>query len=226
MKHNPNNRRPRSRGGKQRHHGGRNNFESNGPEVKVRGTAQQVLDKYLALARDAHSAGDRINTENYFQHAEHYYRVLNADQANAQEQNQNNNQNNQKNDGPSRRERAANAQAEEVAIKEKSQQKTADPAVGEAVSADSAAGADTGADQQADDQPQLAIAGLPPAIPEPKTPDAESTDDESASDESAKNESAGGSEELGAAKDSGDAPKPRRRRSRKPKTDDTETAPA
>jgi hypothetical protein len=47
--------------------------------VKVRGTAQQVLEKYLALARDAASVGDRIASENYMQHAEHYYRIINAD---------------------------------------------------------------------------------------------------------------------------------------------------
>ncbi len=59
------------------------NYESNGPDVKVRGTAQQVLEKYLALARDANSAGDRIAAEGYFQFAEHYYRVMNAaDQTN------------------------------------------------------------------------------------------------------------------------------------------------
>ncbi|MCK5547010.1 MAG: DUF4167 domain-containing protein, partial [Rhodospirillaceae bacterium] len=67
---NNNNRRGPSRG---------NNFESNGPEVKVRGTAQQVLDKYLQLARDAQSSGDRINAEGYLQYAEHYFRVINAD---------------------------------------------------------------------------------------------------------------------------------------------------
>ena len=49
-----------------------------GPEVKVRGSAAQVLERYLALARDASAAGDRIAAENYLQHAEHYYRVLNA----------------------------------------------------------------------------------------------------------------------------------------------------
>ena len=53
-------------------------FESNGPEVKVRGNAQQVVEKYLALARDATTSGDRITAESYFQHAEHYYRVMNA----------------------------------------------------------------------------------------------------------------------------------------------------
>ena len=53
-------------------------YESSGPEVKVRGSAAQVLERYLALARDASAAGDRIAAENYLQHAEHYYRVLNA----------------------------------------------------------------------------------------------------------------------------------------------------
>ena len=50
-------------------------FESNGPGVKLRGTAAQVYEKYLALARDASSAGDRVAAENYFQHAEHYFRL-------------------------------------------------------------------------------------------------------------------------------------------------------
>jgi len=82
MKHGPNSRRPRSRGNGKRHpmsnnHHRGHTFESNGPEVKVRGTAQQVLEKYLALARDAASAGEHITAEGYFQYAEHYYRVLN-----------------------------------------------------------------------------------------------------------------------------------------------------
>src|SRR6185437_5128246 len=51
---------------------------SNGPDVRVRGNAYQVFEKYLALARDAASAGDRIAAENYYQHAEHYYRIINA----------------------------------------------------------------------------------------------------------------------------------------------------
>lgn len=53
-------------------------FDSNGPEVRVRGNAYQVFEKYLALARDATSAGDRVAAENYYQHAEHYYRIINA----------------------------------------------------------------------------------------------------------------------------------------------------
>ena len=87
------NRRSRGRG-----NGGRwgntprnHNFESNGPDGKVRGTAQQVVDKYQALAREATTAGDPIKAEGYFQFAEHYLRVLmvqNANVANAAESQQ------------------------------------------------------------------------------------------------------------------------------------------
>jgi len=50
----------------------------NGPDVKIRGTAAHVYEKYLQLARDAGSRGDRVMQENYLQHAEHYYRILMA----------------------------------------------------------------------------------------------------------------------------------------------------
>ena len=53
-------------------------FESNGPDVKVRGTAADIAAKYIALARDAQSSGDPVLAENYLQHAEHYYRLINA----------------------------------------------------------------------------------------------------------------------------------------------------
>lgn len=53
------------------------NFDSNGPDVRIRGNAWQVYEKYQALARDAASAGDRIQSENYLQHAEHYFRIIN-----------------------------------------------------------------------------------------------------------------------------------------------------
>ncbi len=62
----------------------RRNFESNGPDVKVRGNASHVAEKYLQLARDAQSAGDSVMAENYLQHAEHYFRIVAA----AQPQNQ------------------------------------------------------------------------------------------------------------------------------------------
>ena len=57
------------------------NYESNGPDVKIRGSAQQIAEKYSTLARDAMSAGDRVVAENYLQHAEHYNRIIAAAQA-------------------------------------------------------------------------------------------------------------------------------------------------
>jgi Domain of unknown function (DUF4167) len=53
-------------------------FDSSGPDIRVRGTAQQLFEKYLQLGRDATSGGDRVLAEGYFQHAEHYFRILNA----------------------------------------------------------------------------------------------------------------------------------------------------
>jgi Domain of unknown function (DUF4167) len=54
-------------------------FDSSGPNVKIRGNAYQVFERYVALAREAAAAGDRIAAENYYQHAEHYFRLMNAD---------------------------------------------------------------------------------------------------------------------------------------------------
>jgi len=53
-------------------------FDSTGPDLRIRGTAQQLFEKYLQLGRDATGAGDRVMAESYFQHAEHYFRILNA----------------------------------------------------------------------------------------------------------------------------------------------------
>lgn len=55
-------------------------YESNGPDVKIRGTAAHVAEKYVQLARDAQSSGDPVAAENYFQHAEHYFRLIAAAQ--------------------------------------------------------------------------------------------------------------------------------------------------
>ena len=87
----PNSKRPRGYRGNGRRpgfHGRGSTFESNGPEGKIRGTAFQVIEKYQALAQDALSAGDRIGAENFFQHAEHYYRVVAANGWDQQRQQQ------------------------------------------------------------------------------------------------------------------------------------------
>jgi hypothetical protein len=57
------------------------NYESNGPDVKIRGSAMQIAEKYATLARDSMSSGDRVMAENYLQHAEHYNRIIAAAQA-------------------------------------------------------------------------------------------------------------------------------------------------
>src|SRR6266852_3634924 len=54
------------------------NFESNGPKVNIRGTPHQIFERYVALAREASTSGDRVAAENLYQHAEHYFRVMNA----------------------------------------------------------------------------------------------------------------------------------------------------
>lgn len=56
-------------------------YESNGPDVKIRGTALHIAEKYVMLARDAQTAGDRVAEQSYLQHAEHYYRIVAAAQA-------------------------------------------------------------------------------------------------------------------------------------------------
>ena len=93
-----NNRRSRSRGGGKRSSGGgggggRNSFESNGPDVKIRGSAQQVQEKNLTLARDASSSGDWVSAEAYYQYAEHYHRISNTDGGKGQGQSQGQKQN-------------------------------------------------------------------------------------------------------------------------------------
>src|SRR5665213_1920368 len=86
---------PNNMGGGQQHNNNSNNnnggnrgprpphrmqtFDSNGPSVKIRGNAYQVFERYIALAREASSSGDRIAAENLYQHAEHYYRIMQAD---------------------------------------------------------------------------------------------------------------------------------------------------
>tara|TARA_R110001592_G_scaffold16881_14_gene71734 strand:- start:26657 stop:27139 length:483 start_codon:yes stop_codon:yes gene_type:complete len=80
MRHGTSNRRHNNRS--RNNNGRRNNqqrtqvYDSNGPDVRIRGTAHQVAEKYLTLAKDATSAGDRIVAENYYQHAEHYIRII------------------------------------------------------------------------------------------------------------------------------------------------------
>lgn len=94
----------RGGGGNNNNSGGRRggssrsqSFESNGPDIKVRGNAQQIVDKYQTLAREAATAGNPVMAENYYQHAEHYHRVLSANSGGE------NRQNNRQQDGDDNR---------------------------------------------------------------------------------------------------------------------------
>ncbi len=83
MRNGQNNKRMRGRNRKGGHHHQNplsRMYESNGPDVKIRGTASHIAEKYLQLARDAQSSGDPIAAENYYQHAEHYFRLIAAAQ--------------------------------------------------------------------------------------------------------------------------------------------------
>jgi hypothetical protein len=89
MRNGPNNKRMRSRNNNNNNNnnnrrGGQNPltrvFESNGPDIKIRGTASHIAEKYVQLARDARSSGDPVAAENYYQHAEHYFRLIAAAQ--------------------------------------------------------------------------------------------------------------------------------------------------
>jgi hypothetical protein len=82
MRNGQNNKRMRGRNRKGGHHQNplSRMYESNGQDVKIRGTASHIAEKYLQLARDAQSSGDPIASENYYQHAEHYFRLIAAAQ--------------------------------------------------------------------------------------------------------------------------------------------------
>ena len=97
MRPSPNNRRMRGRGNGGRRTGPSNSqhLDSNGPDLKVRGNATQIVDKYQALAREATTSGDPVMAENYYQHAEHYLRILGA---NAESRPDNNHQDNNRDD--------------------------------------------------------------------------------------------------------------------------------
>ena len=84
MRQGNNNRRQRGRNNRRNNNNQPNRnqvYDSNGPSIRVRGNAQQVMDKYLALARDAQAAGNHVMAEAYFQHGEHYLRIHVANQA-------------------------------------------------------------------------------------------------------------------------------------------------
>ncbi|KPH88393.1 hypothetical protein GLUCOINTEAF2_0201593 [Komagataeibacter intermedius AF2] len=124
-----------SNGGSVRHNNGqiplnRNHvFDSNGPDLRVRGTAQQLFEKYLQLGRDASSTGDRVMAEAYFQHAEHYFRILNAmTQAAQQSQQERQERMAARQQRPADNRQPSDASSEDAAEQPASQPQAAEPA--------------------------------------------------------------------------------------------------
>ncbi|HGG05306.1 MAG TPA: DUF4167 domain-containing protein [Aliiroseovarius sp.] len=109
----------RSRGKSNRNRNPGNNlnrvFDSSGPEGKVRGTPQQIIDKYTQLARDATLSNDRVAAENFLQHAEHYTRLLNEAQRSAEAKRQQAEQQNRDRQQREREEREARIARQEAA---------------------------------------------------------------------------------------------------------------
>ena len=137
------NNRQRGRGRRNGHNGGQINrnttIDSNGPDVRIRGNAQQLHEKYIALANDASAAGERIQAEAYFQFADHYFRVNAAIIAAAEE----------------RRERqqdhANRATADDKSADDKSDDDNADEAQAKNGDSDDAAEAEVTAAETADE---------------------------------------------------------------------------
>lgn len=106
-------------------------FDSSGPEGKVRGTPQQIIDKYQQLARDAQLSGDRVATENFFQHAEHYLRMLSAAQKEIDERREQQERENRERQAERDRERAERDAQRATRGAERAEQEKQQPAVEE-----------------------------------------------------------------------------------------------
>ncbi|WP_412562953.1 DUF4167 domain-containing protein [Thalassobius sp. MITS945101] len=115
-------------------------FDSSGPEGKVRGTPQQIIEKYNQLARDAQLANDRVATENFQQHAEHYLRLLSQAQKEQEARREQQEQQNRDRQAERDRERAARQEREAAAAGSGDQPDLLDGGTAEVVDA----GADSG----------------------------------------------------------------------------------
>ncbi|WP_422378467.1 DUF4167 domain-containing protein [Roseibium sp.] len=210
-------------------------YESNGPDVKIRGTAMHIAEKYQQLARDAQASGDRVMSENYNQHAEHYLRIVAA----AQPQQQPNVQAPARNEAEDSNEVAAANSNGHANGADRAQPEVAS-SDGDVVDADSpqpfiedmpvidqegkvnGAGQKTEAgDEQVDDKPRRRT-----RTPRARTPrraaEADSAGEDAAAGSTASN--AEGAESPAAEAE--DQPKPRRRTTRPRRTKAAEDAPA
>lgn len=121
-------------------------FDSSGPDGKVRGTPQQIIEKYNQLHRDAQLSNDRVNAENFAQHAEHYLRMLAEAQREVDAKREEQEQQNRERQAERDRERAERLKAQETAA-------NADPAVDENLEGHADL-VETPEAKQSDDQPE------------------------------------------------------------------------
>ena len=167
-------------------------FDSSGPEGKVRGTPQQIIDKYNQLARDAQLANDRVATENFQQHAEHYLRLLSEAQREQEARREEQERQNRERQAERDRERAQRQEREAAA---------ADPAQSPQPDVLDLGGdgeADSGLVETPESKPKKAPARKPRARKTPaKAKDSAPAGDEAAAQDSAQPE--GGSEGPSAA---------------------------
>ncbi len=147
-------------------------FDSSGPEGKVRGTPQQIIDKYNQLARDAQLAGDRVATENFQQHAEHYTRLLSEAQREMEAKREEQERQNRERQAERDRERAER-QEREAAQQEQPSTPHIDPGAGDQPDV---SGSDSGLVETPEDKPKpkpKSRSRKPKPKPEPpQTPEA------------------------------------------------------
>jgi hypothetical protein len=115
MRQNPNSRRSRGRGNRKPGNSRNQIFDSNGPGARVRGNSAQIYEKYQQLARDASSSGDRVAAEGFYQHAEHYFRLMEAAGLNREGNPQDQSQQQHGDDAPRNGNVAPNAESAVVA---------------------------------------------------------------------------------------------------------------
>ena len=170
-------------------------FDSNGPDGKVRGTPQQIIDKYNQLHRDAQLAGDRVNAENFAQHAEHYLRMLSEAQREVDRQREEQEEQNRQRQAERDRERAEqeelNRQRQSERDRERAERLRAQESLANGEDDDSGL-VDT-PESRVDSQPETqadAPADTPPEKPKrkpraPRKPRAKPEGDETAPDQQA-----------------------------------------
>lgn len=144
-------------GNNRRSNSGNRSYDSNGPDGKIRGSASQVYDKYSSLARDAQTSSDPVGAENFFQHAEHYFRIMLANNLVKQER---------PTDASSSEENAAESDGEDVAVAENSETSQSEQSVSEKREVEATVEQESKVDEQKNEPEEPIIINLSDPDPE------------------------------------------------------------